>query len=91
VFPAAPAEKQGLFPLPPPPDPPVAEVYSGVAPGFPPDPLPPPVDVIVEKIEGVPEELAPGEPVPPPPTVTGTDIDPNPVNVIFVPPGNEVR
>jgi hypothetical protein len=47
--------------------------------------VPPPADVIVEKIEGFPCPAAPA------PIVTGTLNGPNPVNVNFVPPGNEVR
>jgi hypothetical protein len=84
VFPEAPE-----YALPaPPPDPPVRAVPG--AQNFPPPP--PPADVIVEKIESDPEVPAPGvpvgAPVPPPPTVIG--VDPS-ANVIFVPPGKEVR
>jgi hypothetical protein len=48
------------------------------------------VDVIVEKIESVPDApgVAPGGAEPPAPTVIGKDVPP--VNVNFVPPGNEV-
>jgi hypothetical protein len=44
------------------------------------------VDVIVENIEGLPLVVV----APPAPIVTGTLNSPYPVNVNFVPPGNEV-